>query len=206
MSATIAARRLLLEPGEVAGACGRLGLSLPPGFAATPDALRAPGLLLDGEVHPAVAATLAAVCAPEVGVVVWSEVGDLHAAVGVRGELGGGLLRAGASLIELSTWRATSLGAELARTLPRLGASVATPVRLPLAEVPGLPDIVGTLRATVVAPPAVLGVVVWLAAADGWLALEPAEVVAGRRWADVRPVQPDELGRALAPYLAAALT
>jgi hypothetical protein len=56
-----------------------------------------------------------------------------------------------------------------------------------------------------VAPPHVVGLVVWLATAGGWLALEPAEVRDGLRWATVRPVQPDELAAAVAPLLAAAL-
>jgi hypothetical protein len=209
MTAAIAARRVTLQAGEVSAACRLLGLQPPPGFAAEPTPILAAGVVVDGAVHPAVAATLAAACAPQVGVVVRSDVGPLWAAVGVRGDLGGSLLRCGSSDVEVSTWRAARLGAELARTVPALGSSDRSPLHVPLdelASVPGLDDIViGTLHATVVAPPAVLGVVVWLATTAGWLTLDPAEAMAGRRWADVRPVQPDELGGALAPFLAAAL-
>ena len=57
-----------------------------------------------------------------------------------------------------------------------------------------------------VAPPAVVGQVVWLATRTGWLAVEPLESRAGVRWADVRPAQPDEIGAAVAPLVAVALS
>jgi hypothetical protein len=82
-------------------------------------------------------------------------------------------------------------------------------LHLPLADLPQrteLRDTVGVLRATVVAPPAVVGVVSWLATTTGWLALEPAEWRDGVRWAHVRPVQRDEIGAAVAPLVAGALS
>jgi hypothetical protein len=206
---TLAARRLLLPLGEVAELCARLGVLLPPGFTGVPTSIRSEGLLDDDGVHPSVAAGLIATCAPQVAVLVRSSLGDLAAAYGIRADLGGSMLRAGDSDVEVSAWPALRLGAELARGMPQLGMSSLPRLHLPLAEISEHADlraaVIGILRVNVVAPPDVIGPVVWLATAAGWLALEPADVHRGVRWATVRPVGPDDLGAAVAPLVAAAL-
>jgi hypothetical protein len=203
-------RRLVLPPGEVAALCGRLGLLPPPGFAAEPTAIGTDGLLQEGEVHPSVAAGLRATCAPRVWVGLECAALDLAAALGVRGDLGGSLVRAGDSDVEVAAWPVEHLGVELTRAVPVLGDSAMPRLHLPvnaLADEPLLrAEVVGALHATVVAPPHVVGRVTWLATPTGWLCLEPAEVHDGVRWAVVRPVRSDEIGAALAPLVAAALT
>jgi hypothetical protein len=93
--------------------------------------------------------------------------------------------------------------------VPVLGDSPLPRLHLPVSALPDEPllraEVVGAMRVTVVAPPHVLGWVTWLATPTGWLALEPAEVRTGVRWAVVRPVRPDEIGTAVAPLLAGAL-
>jgi hypothetical protein len=184
-------------------------LLLPPGFDATPAPTRTEGLLVDDGVHPAVAAGLAATCAPQVAVLVSSTIGDVAAAYGIRDDLGGSMLRAEDSDVEVSAWPALGLGGELARAVPTLGASPIPSLHLPLAEIPARADlqqaVIGMLRATVIAPPAVIGQVVWLATFAGWLWLEPAEARDGVRWAAVRPVKPPDLGAAVAPLVAVAI-
>ena len=177
--------------------CARLGLELPPAFRATPDAVV--------EVHPSVAAGLQATCAPAVGVLVSSSFGD--AAFGVRDDLGGSLLRRVESPVEVSVWPAVRLRSELARAVAPLAARPSPPLHLPLDDVPDVlrPLTVGFLRATVVAPPQVLGVVVWVATSHGWVWLQPAQVRCGVRWGDVRPVEPADLAGAVAPDIAMAL-
>jgi hypothetical protein len=172
--------------------------------------VRTEGLLVDGAVHPSVAAGLAATCAPRVGIAMSTSSGGLAAAFGVRADLGGSLLRAAGSDVEVSAWPALQLGAELARTVPWLGRSDLPVLHLPVSEIAAHPvlraTVAGVLRATVVAPGGVVGQVTWLATASGWLALEPAEARSGVRWAQVRPVEPADLGAAVAPLVAAALT
>lgn len=194
---TVVARRLVLPPQEVAGMCARLGLSLPVAFGCSPAPV--------DEVHPAVAAGLATTCAPTVGVHVSSTYGE--AALGVRADLGAGLIRAETSDVEVSAWPAVRLGDELARAVADLGSSERPDLHLPLDDVPTAlrGTAIGFLRATVLAPPQVVGVVVWVATRAGWLALEPAEVRRGARWARVRPVVPADLASCLAPLVAAAL-
>jgi hypothetical protein len=205
-----AARRLLLGAEAVAELCRRLGLAVPPGFASPPGPVGAPALVLDGQVHPSVAAGLRATCAPQVGVLLRSSLGDVAAALGVRDELGGSLLRAAGSRVEVSAWPALELGAELARCLPPLPAAPRQSLQWPLhdlATCPELADIaVGTLQATVVRPPQVLGRVTWLATAQGWFSLEAAGVRDGVRWVVVEPVEPADLGPALAPAIGTALS
>lgn len=207
---TLLARRLTVAPDEPAALCARLGLRPPPGFDSQPGAVRTAGLLVDGAVHRCVAAGLAATCAPALAVLMSSTVGDVAAAFGVRGDLGGSMIRAGGSGVELAAWPAERLGAELARAVPPLGLSAQPPLHLPLAEIAMRADlqaeVVGILRATVVAPPHVVGLVGWLATAAGWLAIEPAEARAGVRWATVRPVVPVDIGAAVAPLVGSALT
>lgn len=202
-------RRLTLAPDEPAALCARLGLHIPPGFDRAPGAIRTAGLMVDGAVHPSVAAGLTATCAPTVAVLVTSTVGSVAAAFGARAGLGGSMIRAGESPVEIAAWPAERLGAELARAVPPLGRSPRPPLRLPLAELTShaelRADVIGTLRATVVAPPRIAGLVVWLATADGWLAVEPADVCAGVRHVTVRPVHPIEIGAAVAPFVAGAL-
>jgi hypothetical protein len=206
----LVARRIVLPSGEVAELCGRLGLLCPPGFGAVPMPIRTNGLVTEGAVHPAVAAGLAATCSPRVAVLVASTVGDVAAAFGVRHDLGGSLLRAGECGVEMSVWPALRLGDELARAVPILGASPLPALDLPLPQVAERPDlraaIIGRLRATVVAPPSVVGQVIWLATRTGWLSLEPAAVRDGVRWAVVRPVAPADLGAAVAPLVASAVS
>jgi hypothetical protein len=205
----LSARRLMLPAGESAAICGRLGLAPPPGFDDEPAPIRTAGLLVDGVVHPSVAAGLAATCSPQVGVVITSTVGRLTGAFGVRGDLGGCMVRADSSDVEVAAWPALRLGEELTRAVPVLGRSPLPSLHLPFEDLAACPElagaVVGTLRATVVAPPQLVGLVVWLATDAGWLALEPAEVRAGVRWATLRPVQPEDIGAAVAPLVASGL-
>jgi hypothetical protein len=165
--------------------------------------VRTPGLIGTDGVHRAVAAGLAAACIPQVGITVCCSVGDVAAALGIRGDLGGSALRAGDSEVELSAWPADRLGDELARAVPALGSSDLQPMHVALTGLGTLlPEVVGALQATVVVPPLVVGVVVWLATATGWLSIEPAGSEDGVRRAAVRPVQPDDLGAAVAPFVA----
>ena len=212
---TLTARRLVLPPAQVVELCRLVGVPCPPGFdigvrdQAGP-AVLSDDVLVDGRVHRSVAAGIVATCAPRVAVHIASTAGDVTAVFGVRDDLGGSLLRHGASQVEVSAWPAVRLGSELVRAVPVLGCGSREPLHLPLAALaddPGLRDlVVGTLRATVVAPPRVVGQVTWLATAEGWLSLEPAEVRDGARWAVVRPVAPVDLGAAVAPLVAAALS
>jgi hypothetical protein len=183
---------------------------LPPGFTVEATAVTTDGLLLDDQVHPSVAAGLRATCSPQVGVLVRSTAGDTAAALGGRADLGGSMVRAGESAVEVAAWPAARLGAELVRAVPALGQSSLPARDLPVAAIPDdavlRASVVGALRATVVAPPHVIGQVVWLATRSGWLAVEPAATRAGVRWATLRPVEPADLGAALAPLVAAALT
>lgn len=200
---TLTARRLFVSVVELADLSDRLGLDLPPGFSGPP----APHRRSDDDVHPSLAAGLVATCAPVVGVTV-TALDTVSAALGLRGDLGGSLLRAGGSEVEVSAWPAVALGHELTRTVPELGASAQPARHLPLAELTAetlREPVVGRLQATVVAPPHIVGVVIWLATTSGWLSLEPAEVIDGRRWARLRPVQPQDLAAAVAPFVASAL-
>jgi hypothetical protein len=218
----LTARRLVLTPGELDLLRRRLDLPAPPGFAVVGGGgstarLEQLGVTVDGAVQPAVAAGLVAACAPQVGVLVVATVGQqaMTAALGVRGELGGSLAQAGTAAVEAAVWPAPALGTELARVVPPLGRSDRPDLHLPLADLaagttgPAVEElraaVVGSLRATVVTD-AVLGQVVWLATAGGWLAMEPAPTRCARRWATIRPVQPEDLGPALAPYLSTALS
>jgi hypothetical protein len=204
---TVTARRLVLSRGELAGLSVRLGLTLPPGFPARPEPVTTPGVLLDGEVRPSVAAGLAAACAPQVAVLLTA--GDAAAVFGIAGDLGGSLLGAGDSPVEVSAWPAAQLGAELARAVPPRPDLERPPRHRPLTELAADAElqalVMSTLRATVVAPPHVLGQVIWLDTRAGWLALEPSEVRNGVRWATTRPVGPADLGACVAPFAAAAL-
>jgi hypothetical protein len=156
----VLSRRLVLPPGEVAALCGRLDLLIPPGFEADPSPIQTEAVLIDGAVHPSVAAGLAATCIPRLAILLRSSVGDVAAALGIRGDLGGSMVRAGQSDIEVGAWPAARLGAELAR---------AVPVALP-----------GVLHITVVAPPRVVGQLLWRCGAG-------------------------DVGSAVAPLIAAAL-
>ena len=199
----LTARRLRLAPDALAAMCRALALLPPPGFDVPSGSIGARG-------HPSVAAGLVATCAPRVGVLVTSTVGAVTAAFGLRDDLGGGFLRAVDSEVEVSAWPAVRLGEELSRAVPSLGCGAAFALHAPLTEVTDCAElrtaVRGTLRASVVAPPHVVGQVVWLATAEGWLSLEPAEVRRGVRWAFVRPVTPSELGAAVAPFVASALS
>jgi hypothetical protein len=66
-------------------------------------------------------------------------------------------------------------------------------------------EVSGTLTATAIAPPAVLGQVVWLATTGGWLALRPADVRDGVRQVSLTPVTAEDLGAAVAPFIAAGV-
>jgi hypothetical protein len=203
----VLARRLVLAPGELPALSARLRLLIPPGFDRSPEPIRTEGLLIDGVVQPFLAAALVAACSPQLGVLVTTTVGDVAGAFGARGDVGGSMLRAGGSDVEVSAWPAEQLGRELARAVPPLGSNPLAALHLPLSAIAEHPElretVIGTLRATVVAPPAVVGHVTWLAAAAGWLALAPAGVHDGVRWATVRPAVPDDLGAAVAPLVAA---
>jgi hypothetical protein len=213
------ARRIALTPGELDLLRRRLDLPAPPGFgidggSGSTARLEQLGVTVDGAVHPSIAAGLVAACAPQVGVLLLARARqqEVTAALGVRGELGGSLAQAGGPAVEASVWPAPALGAELARVVPPLGTAEGPALHLPMAElaaglvVDGLrAALVGSLRATVVTD-RVVGQVVWLATTDGWLAMEPAQSRGGERWATLRPVQPHDLGAALAPALSTALS
>ena len=180
-----AARRLVLAPGELDLLARLLGLELPPGFAVrdgTGDRARlaALGALVDGRVHASVAAGLEAACAPRLAVLVEAAVPDVAvtAALGVRGDVGGALVRTGPDAVEASLWPAVALRAELARLVPPAGEH-------------------GSLRATVVAPPDVVGQALWSARDGAWLALQPGGATTA--------VGATDLGPALAPLVGAAL-
>lgn len=134
---TLLRRHLVLSRGEVAGLCARLGLLVPPDFAADPATIRTDGLLVDGEVHPAVAAGLVATCSPQLAVLIRCRSGDVAAAFGIRGDLGGSMVRVGGSDVEVAAWPAERLGGELDRAVPA--------------------SVIGLLQATVLAPPRVVG-------------------------------------------------
>jgi hypothetical protein len=215
----LAVRRIALTPGELDVLRRRLDLPAPPGFgvdggSGSTARLEQLGVTVDGAVHPSIAAGLVAACAPQVGVLVVARARqqEVTAALGVRGELGGSLAQAGKPAVEASVWPAPALGTELARVVPPLSTVEGPALHLPLAELAAGPvvdglrtSLVGSLRATVVTD-AVVGQVVWLATADGWLAMEPAQSRGGERWVTLRPVQPHDLGPALAPSLATALS
>jgi hypothetical protein len=61
--------------------------------------------------------------------------GDLAAAFGVRADLGGSMLRAGDSDVEVSAWPAQRLGAELERAVPPLGDGPRPTLHQPLTQV-----------------------------------------------------------------------
>lgn len=195
----LTAKRLALPAGQVADLCAQLGLTLPPGFTADPLPCAVEGL----------GPNLAVVCAPAVSVLVSCTLGS-EAAYGVAGDLGGSLLRFDGSDVEVSAWPATRLGAELTRGVPPLPIGERPFLHAPLHEIAELPSlraaVRGALRVTVIAPPTVLGVLVWLATDAGWLALEPAEVRAGVRWATVCPVEPADLGPAVTPFVAMGMS
>lgn len=205
----LTARRLVLPPGELADLCARIGAQLPPGFEAAPRRASTSGLVVDGKVRPSVAAGLAATCSPQLGVVMSSTLGGIAGALGIRDDLGGSMLRADGSDVEVSAWPALRLGDELARSVPALPTGDRPSLHCPLSQIPESGElraaVVGTLRTTVVSPPDIVGQLIWLATTAGWLALEPAEVHDGVRWATVRPVEPADLGAAVAPFVAAAL-
>jgi hypothetical protein len=184
-------------------------LPLPPGFAAEPGPVRTAGLLREDSVHPSVAAGLAATCSPRVGVLVRCSPGDVAAALGVRGDLGGSMVRAGGSDVEVAAWPAGRLGAELAAAVPALDSGPRPMLHLPLDDLARHPalrrEVAGRLEVRVVAPPRVVGRLAWLATPGGWLSLEAAEVRAGVRWATVRPVEPADLPAVVAPLIAMAL-
>lgn len=206
---TTTARRLLLPPGEVAELCHRIGLVLPPTFAAERAPLHTAGLLRDGAVHPSLATGLAATCSPQLGVLVTSSIGEVAAALGVRGDLGGSLLRAGPSPVEVAAWPAEQLGPELARVVPPLPSGPRPDLHLPVSDLATSQIlrrlVVGTLHATVVTPDGVIAQLPWLGTAQGWVAVAPAEVREGVRWVQVRPVEADDLSSCLAPWIAEAL-
>lgn len=196
---TATARRLVLPPGQLAAVCRDLGLTLPPAFAADPVPTSCDVAAIDSN--------LTVVCAPELSVLVSCTLGT-EAALGIVGELGGGLIRYPGSDIEVSAWPAVRLGSELARGVPPLPSGERPTLHAPLREIVDLPflraAVRGILRTTVVAPPEILGVVVWLATDAGWLALEPAGMRGRDRWATVHPVESADLGAAVAPYVAMA--
>lgn len=180
-----AAGRLVLAPGELDLLAGLLGLQLPPGFAvesATGDRRRLTvlGVLAGGRVEAAVATGLIAVCTPQLAVHVAAVTPEVSvtAALGVRDDVGGSLVRTGVAAVEVSLWRAVGLGGELARLVPPAGET-------------------GSLRAIVAAPPHVVGQALWFVRDATWLALEPG----GR----TREVGPRDLGPAVAPLVDAAL-
>lgn len=151
-------RRLVLPAGELTGLCGLLGLLVPPGFEAAAATIRTDGLLVDGAVHPSVAAGLIATCSPQLAILARGPVGDVAAAWGVRGDLGGSMVRAGTSDVEVAAWPALRLGDELRRAVPA--------------------GLTGTLRITVVAPPRVVGQLDWHLSGGADDALEIGAAVA----------------------------
>jgi hypothetical protein len=139
-------RRLVLPIGEVARLCELVGLLIPPGFEAPATPIRTEGLLVDDAVHPSVAAGLLATCSPQIAILARGSVGDVAAVWGVRGDLGGSMLRAGDSAVEVAAWPVERLGPELRRAVPA--------------------GLTGTLRLTVVAPPRIVGQLDWHLSGD----------------------------------------
>jgi hypothetical protein len=154
----VLSRRLVLPAGELAGLCGLLGLLVPPGFEAAAARIRTDGLLVDDAVHPSVAAGLVATCSPQLAILARGSAGDVAAAWGVRGDLGGSMARAGTSDVEVAAWPALRLGAELRRVFPA--------------------GLTGTVRITVVAPPRVVGKLDWHLSGGADDALEIGAAVA----------------------------
>jgi hypothetical protein len=217
--------RLLLTPGELDLLRGRLNLPAPPGFAVAGASgaggrLAALGVLTGDGVAPAVAADLVAACAPQVAVHVVARLGavEVTASLGIRDgrpPSGGGLVRTGPAEVELSGWPVRSLPDELTRVVPPAPVPARATLHVPLdllrvlsrdPEVEALrAAVTGSLRATVVRGTSVVGQVLWLGTDAGWIALEPAEVRDGVRWARARPVGPGHLAPAVAVLVARAL-
>ncbi|HVM27793.1 MAG TPA: ESX secretion-associated protein EspG [Mycobacteriales bacterium] len=244
-------RRLLLTAAELAVLAAAAlpdGAALPPGFdldgagagEARPvedaeAALTARGLLDGTAAHPALAADLRRLAAPEVLVLVEASCPglDVTAAVAVEGPLGAALLRTGGGSVQLSAFSAASLADELGRVVPArtaapaAGTTAEAPQVLPLADLAeppagSLAEAVarrwgGSLRATVLGQPATPGGAVpasfvdwvWLTDPTGgrWAALEPAgpDPLSGLPQVAVRAVEPAELGPAVAPAAALLL-
>jgi hypothetical protein len=148
----------VLPADEVAGLCELIGLLVPPGFESPGAPIRTEGLLVDGAVHPSVAAGLIATCSPQIAILARGSVGDVAAVWGVRGDLGGSMVRAGDSDVEVAAWPAVRLGAELRRAVPA--------------------GLTGTLHLTVVAPPRVVGQLDWHLSGGAGDALEFGAVIA----------------------------
>ena len=189
-----------------------------PALTAAAVTLAERGLLGPDGAHPALAADLAVLAAPEVAVsLTASRPGlDAVAVLALAGRRGAGLLRTDDAHVQLSAFLPSSLAVELARVVPApVGPSpLPEPVELPL---PALLDdgaggpaaslhrrVAGALHATVAgrvtAPP-----VEWLWLHDGtgggWVGLEPR----GGPRARVVPVVPADLGAWLAPAVADVL-
>jgi hypothetical protein len=214
--------RLLLTPGELDLLRGRLGLPLPPGFEVTGPVedrhrLAGLGVLAGDDVVPEVAAALVAACSPQVGVHVAGRLAaaEVTAGLGLCDGQGGALVRTSRAEVELSGWPTLSLPDELTRVVPAAPVPAMAALKVPLdllssrsadPEVEALrATVTGSLRATVVKGRSVIGQVLWLGTAAGWVALEPGEVRDGVRWATARPVGPHHLASSVAVLVARAL-
>lgn len=125
---TTAAHRLVLTAAEYAHVVGELGLSMPPDWAPAPDittgaeaaALAERDIVVDGRVHPSVAANLRVLSGPRIMFDTTATIGargsrSLHT---IAGELGASLFLLPDAAVELSMFRAVDLGRELVRAVP----------------------------------------------------------------------------------------
>ncbi|UVS82573.1 ESX secretion-associated protein EspG [Actinokineospora sp. UTMC 2448] len=128
MAALTAAHRLVLTAAEYAHLVGELGMSMPPDWAPAPDvttgaeaeALAARDIVVDGRVHPSVAANLRVLSGPQIMFDTTATIStrgsrSLHA---IAGRLGASLFLLPDAAVELSMFQATDLGRELVRAVP----------------------------------------------------------------------------------------
>ncbi|GLZ37666.1 ESX secretion-associated protein EspG [Actinokineospora sp. NBRC 105648] len=132
MTSTVpAAHRIALTAAEYAYLVADLGLSMPPDWAPAPDIadvgdLAAKRVLVDGDVHPSIAANLRVVAGPRLMVDTTATAGSrgsrsLHV---VAGELGASLFLLPDAGVELSLFAAVELGRELVRAVPAEEAGI----------------------------------------------------------------------------------
>lgn len=239
-----AARRLLLSATALELLRRRAlqpPLTLPPGFALVPasasadtaeadiattlatlvrDGVAVPDPGGDWAVHPSVAGDLHVLAVPELAVTIRAARPGLEvtACLAVSGPRGAGLLRTGATAVQLSAFAATGLADELARVVPAPvpGADRTTAEEVPLdslldrAGSPWHDRVTGTLHATLVTgsrpdrAAGVVGSVEWVWDGAGWTGLQALPSRGGRPWVRLLPVEPADLGGWVAPLVAAA--
>ncbi|MGW5051119.1 ESX secretion-associated protein EspG [Actinokineospora sp. NPDC004072] len=128
MAALTAAHRLVLTAAEYAHVVGELDLRMPPDWEPAPEittgaeaaALAERDIVVDGRVHPSVAANLRVLTGPQIMFDTTATVGargsrSLHA---IAGRFGASLFLLPDAAVELSMFQATDLGRELVRAVP----------------------------------------------------------------------------------------